>query len=738
MLSNSSIRNFLRKCEAYVGNYAWLTREDLKFIEDQLSSRYDVDEFRDNALEILVDFSIQNVSITREHMQRIGNMFFQWQLRMDVLGEYDISTTLYSLYCSNNHLYDPVLNNYSTEEWQLFEEMIDHDRDMNLTLFGGTRYRSVFLLQDRATDSIKETPQFALMLMAMTIFADEQPNTRTCAIRELYDALSLCRISLATPIMSNLRTRLKNYASCMLIDVDDSIDSITSSLRRTMYHTVQKAGLGLNLGRIRAKGSSIRYGDVVHTGNTAYYKVFQETLHACHRGGMRHGAATTFFPIFHAEIMTLISLKNNRNTEADSVRHLDHTIQIRDIFYTRLQKGEDITLFSPHHVTDLYEAFFKYDKDTFEALYIEKENDPLIPKSAVSSVDLFTSLINERAQTGRVYIQNVDHCSTHSSFNTQKASIYGANLCLEVVLPTEATSYTDRSKGEISQCFLGAVNLGHGDDFDTLDKSSSILVRVLDQIISHSDYQDDQPMMRGALGRRSIGIGVTNLAYNLAKNSMSYGSDECLNHVHKIFENIQWSCLNASNQLAKTKGPCPLFNDTKYAEGLLPIDHYNKNVDSLGNFTLKLDWEKLRSNIKDHGLRNSTLTCCMPSEVSSSSVGATNGIEPIRDYIVIKQSTYGSIPFVVPQCLKLGDKYTNCWNNITHAYLKTAAVIQKFLDQAISTNCYYNAESYPQNRVPLQVILKDILRAHKMGIKTLYYHNTADQGTSAHCESCQV
>lgn len=618
-----------------------------------------------------------------------------------------------------------LLADYSREEFDELNTYIDHERDMTFSYAAVKQLEGKYLVQNRVTREIYETPQFLYMLVAMCLFAKYPHNTRLAYVKKFYDATSQFKISLPTPIMSGVRTPTRQFSSCVLIECDDSLDSINATTSAIVKYVSQRAGIGINAGRIRGLGSEIRGGEAQHTGCIPFFKMFQAAVKSCSQGGVRGGAATLFYPLWHIEVESLLVLKNNRGVEENRVRHLDYGVQINRLLYTRLIKGGDIALFSPHEVPGLYDAFFA-DQDEFERLYTQYEQDPNIRKRFVPATELFSLLMQERAGTGRVYIQNVDHCNTHSPFDPKVAPVRQSNLCLEIALPTKPLNDINDENGEIALCTLSAFNLGALESLDELEALADLAVRALDALLDYQDYPIKAAKI-ATMNRRTLGIGVINYAYYLAKNGVRYSDDSALGLTHRTFEAMQYYLLKASVNLAKEYGACPLFNETTYAQGKLPIDTYKKDLDGVCKEPLHLDWESLRADIVKHGLRNSTLTALMPSETSSQIANATNGIEPPRGLVSIKASKDGILKQVVPEFERLKDQYELLWQMPGNdGYLKLVGVMQKFVDQAISSNTSYDPQRFEGGRVPMKQMLKDLLTAYKFGLKTLYYHNTRD------------
>ncbi len=623
-----------------------------------------------------------------------------------------------------------LLEDYSQAEFEELNTHLDHWRDMDFSYAAVKQLEGKYLVQNRVTGEIYESPQFLYILVAACLFSKYPKDTRLDYIKRFYDAVSTFKISLPTPIMSGVRTPTRQFSSCVLIECDDSLDSINATASSIVRYVSQRAGIGINAGRIRGLGSPIRGGEAFHTGCIPFYKYFQTAVKCCSQGGVRGGAATLFYPLWHTEVESLLVLKNNRGVEENRVRHMDYGVQINKLMYQRLIKGGDITLFSPSDAPGLYDAFFA-DQDKFEELYVKYEQDPAIRKKTLKAVDLFSLMMQERAGTGRIYIQNVDHCNTHSPFDPSVAPVRQSNLCLEIALPTKPLNNIDDESGEIALCTLSAFNLGAIEKLEDLEEMADLAVRALDALLDYQDYPI-AAAKKGSMGRRTLGIGVINYAYYLAKNGARYSDGSGLALTHRTFEAIQYYLLKASVQLAREFGPCPLFGETTYAQGILPIDTYKKDLDALCNEPLHLDWESLREEIKSVGLRNSTLTALMPSETSSQISNATNGIEPPRGLVSVKASKDGILKQVVPEYDRLKDQYELLWKQPSvDGYLQLVGIMQKFVDQAISANTNYDPARFEGNKVPMKQLLKDLLTAYKYGLKTLYYHNTRDGADDA-------
>ena len=617
-------------------------------------------------------------------------------------------------------VYDKDLDKwYDKRDWDRMEQWIVHERDYDFTYAGLRQVIDKYLVQDRSTGAVYETPQFMYMLIAATVFHNYPKSTRLTYIKKYYRAISKHLINIPTPVMAGVRTPLKQYASCVLVDSDDTLPSIFSSDMAIGRYVAQRAGIGINAGRIRGINSRIRGGEVQHTGIIPFLKKFEATVKCCTQNGVRGGSATVHFPIWHQEIEDILVLKNNKGSDDNRVRKLDYSIQLSKLFYERFIKNEDITLFSPHEVPELYEH---WGTDKFDEIYEAAERKTSVYKKKINAQELFMSMLKERAETGRIYIMNIDHCNTHSSF---KDLVRMSNLCQEITLPTEPLQHID-GEGEIALCILSAINVGKLVYFDDLETLCDLSVRALDEVIEHQGY----PVKAAEIStkaRRSLGVGYIGLAHYLARTGYNYSEKGAWEAVDELTEHFQYYLLKASNTLAKEKGKCEYFDRTKYSDGVLPIDTYKKEVDEIVNRKLSLDWESLRKDITEHGLRHSTLSAQMPSESSSVVSNATNGIEPPRDFLSVKKSKQGPLKQVVPQYLSLKSKYTLLWEmGGNTGYINIVAVMQKYFDQAISGNWSYNPEDYEENQVPLSVMAQDLLTTYKLGWKTSYYQNTYD------------
>jgi ribonucleoside-diphosphate reductase alpha chain len=676
----------------------------------------------DEIQQILVKSAADLIDLNYSNYTYVASRLLLYSLRKQVMGKlwdhphfYDHVKKVVDL-----GLYDSeIFTNYQRKDFDRMENWIIHNRDYDFTYAGLRQVIDKYLVQDRSTNVVYETPQFMYMMIAATLFAKYPKERRMSYVKKYYDAISTFKINIPTPVMAGVRTPLKQYASCVLVDIDDTLPSIFSSDMAVGRYVAQRAGIGINAGRIRGINSRIRGGEVQHTGVIPFLKKFEATVKCCTQNGVRGGSATVHFPIWHQEIGDIIVLKNNKGSEDNRVRKLDYSIQLSKLFYERFINNADITLFSPHEVPELYEA---WGTDSFDELYEKAERKLSVSKTKINAQELFFDILKERAETGRIYIMNIDHCNTHSSF---KDKVTMSNLCQEITLPTTPIQHID-GEGEIALCILSAINVGKINKRDELQPLCDLAVRALDEIIDHQKYPIDAAE-KSTKARRSLGIGYIGLAHYLAKKGYKYEQKLAWRQVDKLTEAFQYYLLKASNELAKEKGPCSAFKSTKYADGILPIDTYKKDVDELVKRELTYDWEWLRKEIKEHGLRHSTLSAQMPSESSSVVSNATNGIEPPRDYLSVKKSKKGPLKQIVPEYNKLKNFYTLLWDmKGNEGYINIVAVMQKYFDQAISGNWSYNPENYTDGQVPVSVMAQDLLTTYKLGWKTSYYQNTYD------------
>jgi ribonucleoside-diphosphate reductase alpha chain len=674
--------------------------------------------------EILVRSASDLISLDTPNYQFVAARLLLFAVRKQVFGAGWVnghpSVFEHAIKCVSKGVYDgEILGKYSLEEWSKINSWIDHDRDMLFTYAGLRQVVDKYLVQDRSSGEMYETPQYMYMMISVTLFQNYPTETRLEYVKRYYNAISKHKINIPTPIMAGVRTPLRQFASCVLVDSDDTLDSIFTSDMAIGRYVAQRAGIGINAGRIRGINAKIRGGEVQHTGVIPFLKKFESTVRCCTQNGIRGGSATVHFPIWHQEIEDILVLKNNKGTEDNRVRKLDYSIQISKLFYERFINNEDISLFSPHDVPGLYDAF---GTPGFDQLYRAYEFDPDVPQRRIGAQELLLALLKERAETGRVYIMNIDHCNEHSSF---KDKVNMSNLCQEITLPTTPLQHIDGG-GEIALCILSAINVGKINKLDDLENLCDLAVRGLEELIDYQDYPVEAAKI-STLARRSLGIGYIGLAHYLAKHGEHYDDPAAWKLVHDLSEAFQYYLLKSSNTVAKEKGKCGYFDRTKYADGILPIDTYKRDIDEFCGTELNYDWESLRTSITTHGLRHSTLSAQMPSESSSVVSNATNGIEPPRAYMSVKKSKKGPLKQIVPQYGSLKNNYTLLWDmKDNDGYIKIVAAMQKFFDQAISGNWSYNPENYENNEVPVSVMAGDLLKTYKYGWKTSYYQNTYD------------
>ena len=677
--------------------------------------------------ETLIKSAADLISEETPNYQYVAGRLINYHLRKQVYGDYK-PWSLIKLVRKNVEagFYDRgLLAAYTEEEWETLDSYVKHERDENFTYVAMEQWRGKYLVQNRVTNDIFETPQVAYMLIAATLFQNYPANTRLQWIRDYYDGISLHDISLPTPVMAGVRTPQKQFSSCVLIETADSLDSINATTSSIVKYVSQKAGIGIGAGRIRALGSPIRNGDAYHTGVVPFYKLFQSATRSCSQGGVRNGAATLYYPIWHLEIEDLIVLKNNKGTEDNRVRHMDYGVQFNKLMYERLITGGDITCFSPHDVPEMFEAFFN-NQERFKELYERAERNTKLRKKTFKAADLFSRFMQERKDTGRIYLQNVDHANTHSPFDEAVAPVKMSNLCAEIDLPTVPLRDVNDEDGRIALCTLSAINWGNVKSPHDFEKMCRLAVRGLDALLSYQNY----PIRAAQLATeefRPIGVGIINFAYFLAKNDVSYSDPAALAVVDEYAEAWSYYLIKASADLAEEQGACTRWKDLKSAKGILPIDTRKADVDELVAHQERMPWQALREQVQRTGQRNATLMALMPAETSAQISNATNGIEPPRSYVSVKGSKHGQLKQVVPEYRKLKNKYELLWDQTSpEGYLKLCAVLQKYIDQGISVNTSYNPQHYDDEKIPMSEMLQHLIMCYKYGLKQLYYFNTFD------------
>ena len=675
--------------------------------------------------ELLIKSASELISDYTPNYQFVAARLISYKLRKEVYGQYD-PWPLTKLIEKNieRGVYDKkILEYYTTKELEELNSYIKHDRDDNFTYAGMEQFRGKYLVQDRRSKLCFETPQMLYMMVAATLFSKEE-NNRLAWVKSYYDAISQFYISLPTPIMAGVRTPTRQFSSCVLIESGDSLDSINATSTSIVKYISKKAGIGIGAGSIRAEGAKVGDGSVVHTGLIPFLKYFQAAVKSCSQGGVRGGAATVYLPVWHYEFEDLVVLKNNKGTEETRVRHMDYAFQFNKLMYERLLEGGNITFFDPNDVPGLYEAFFA-DQDKFKQLYEKYERAYSIRKKTLPALEVFQSILTERKDTGRVYIMNVDHANDHGSFLVDKAPIRMSNLCCEIDLPTQPLSSYDDDAGEIALCTLSAINWGIIDDTKDFEKYCTLTVRALDNLLDYQEYPIKAAEI-ATMNRRPLGVGIINLAYFLAKRGLKY-DDEALDIIDEYAEAWSYHLIKASAELAEEKGSCLLSDQTKYASGKLTIDTYKGAVDNLTKRKSTMDWNSLRNALKEHGIRNSTLMALMPAETSAQISNSTNGIEPPRALVSYKQSKDGVMAQVVPGYHHLKNKYDLLWDQKSpEGYLKICAILQKYVDQGISVNTSYNPEHFEDHKVPMSLMIRDLVTSYQYGLKQLYYFNTFD------------
>jgi len=707
--------------------------------------------------ELLIKSAAELISEHTPNYQFVAARLISYKMRKEAYGRYTPPSLLEII--KNNvdiGVYDSdILQKYTEDEILELNDYIKHERDDTFTYAGMEQFRGKYLVQDRRTKQIFETPQVLYMMIAATLFSKYSSDKRMKYVKEYYDAISQFYISLPTPIMAGVRTPTRQFSSCVLIESGDSLDSINATSTSIVKYISKKAGIGIGAGSIRALGAKIGDGSVVHTGLIPFLKYFQSAVKSCSQGGVRGGAATVYLPVWHYEFEDLVVLKNNKGTEETRVRHMDYAFQFNKLMYERLLAGGNITFFDPNDVPGLYEAFFA-DQDKFKELYEKYERAHSIRKKSLPALEVFSSFLTERKDTGRIYLMNVDHANDHGSFKPDVAPIRMSNLCCEIDLPTKPLNSYDDREGEISLCTLSAINWGLINEPSEFEKYCDLSVRALDELLDYQGYPV-AAAERGTLGRRPLGVGIINLAYFLAKRGLKYDKS-AYKIVDEYAEAWSYYLIKSSADLAIEKGKIIYNNDTKYSEGILPIDTYKEAIDTLVVNRKRLPWKALRKQLRETGIRNSTLMALMPAETSAQISNSTNGIEPPRALVSYKQSKDGVMAQVVPGYHHLKNKYDLLWDQKSpEGYLAICGILQKYIDQGISVNTSYNPEHFEDNKIPMSIMIQDLITAYKYGLKQLYYfntfdgagemkedeHHTYDSGTTTvidddDCESCKI
>lgn len=679
----------------------------------------------DDIQTIVIKAAANSISVEEPDYQYVAARCLMFALRKHVYGQYEPRSFIDHIsYCVNAGKYDPeLLSKYSAEEITFLESKIKHERDMEFTYSGAMQLKEKYLVKDKTTGQIYETPQFAFMTIGMALHQDE-PVDRLKHVIRFYEAVSTRQISLPTPIMAGCRTPTRQFSSCVVIEAGDSLKSINKASASIVEYISKRAGIGINVGMIRAEGSKIGMGEVRHTGVIPFWKHFQTAVKSCSQGGIRGGAATAYYPIWHLEVENLLVLKNNKGVEENRIRHMDYGVQLNDLMMERFGKNDYITLFSPHEMGgELYYSYFK-DQDRFRELYEAAEKDPNIRKKRIKARELFELLMTERSGTARIYMQFIDNTNNYTPFIREKAPIRQSNLCCEIAIPTNDVNSPD---AEIGLCTLSAFVLDNFDwqDQDKINELAEVQVRALDNLLDYQGYP--VPEAEKAKKRRNLGVGVTNYAAWLASNFASY--EDANDLTHELFERLQYGLIKASIKLAKEKGPCEYYSDTRWSRGELPIDWYNKKIDQIAAPKYVCDWSALREDLKLFGIRNSTLSALMPCESSSQVSNSTNGIEPPRGPVSVKESKEGSFNQVVPNIEHNIDLYDYTWKLAKKGnkpYLTQVAIMLKWVCQSASANTYYDPQIFPKGKVPMSIMIDDMLYGWYYGIKNFYYHNTRD------------
>jgi ribonucleoside-diphosphate reductase alpha chain len=681
-----------------------------------------IDELLLKAMVDLIDEE-ENPEINNVNYQYVAGRQKVSMLRKEVYGSYT-PPALYDIVKRNVEVgmyTEELLEWYTEEEWKIIDLFIDHDKDESYTYAAIAQLAEKYLVQNRATGQIYETPQVRYAIAAATAFHNEPKDKRLKYVKEYYECASDGHFTLATPVLAGLGTPTKQFSSCVLISSDDTLDSIFASGEMMAKYASKRAGIGLELGRIRPVGAPIRNGEIKHTGMIPFLKKWFADLRSCSQGGIRNASCTVTFPVWHAQFEDLIVLKNNQGTEEVRVRQMDYSVVVNKMFWNRYRKGENISLFDPHEVPDLYQAYYR-DSAEFERLYLKYEADKSIKKKVLSAEQVFKEgILKERTDTGRIYLVNIDNVINQGPFDTRVDPIYQSNLCQEILLPTRPFQRIEDPEGRIALCTLGSINWGAFNTPQQMRKACRVLVRSLSNLLNYQDFLSIQSKLANT-DFEPLGVGITNLAYWHAKRSFKYGEADALAEVKRWMEHQAYYLTETSVELAQEKGPCGRSQHTYYGKGVFPWERRAEGVNELTDFTPSMDWEPLRERMKTYGIRNATLMAVAPVESSSVVLNSTNGIEMPMEMISVKESKAGSFVQVVPEYRRLKNRYQLMWDQQNcEAYLKTAAVLAAYIDQSLSTNTFYNPAHFPGGKVPGTLIAKNLMLSYKWGLKTIYY-----------------
>ena len=696
-----------------------------------------IDEITLRAVVDLIDVE-NNRDVGHTNYQYVAGKQRLSMLRKDVYGSY-APPRLYDIVMTNvaTGLYTPeLLEWYTEDEWNRMDDMIDHSKDEQYSYAAIEQLIEKYLVRNRSTKQTYETPQIRYMVAAATVFHKEEPNSaRMRYIKEYYNAASDGLFTLATPVLAGLGTPTKQFSSCVLIRSDDNLDSIFASGEMMAKYASKRAGIGLEIGRLRPLGSPIRGGEIMHTGMLPFLKKWFGDLRSCSQGGIRNASATVFYPIWHHQFDDLIVLKNNQGTDETRVRFMDYGVVLSAFFWRRFKNKEQITFFDPNEVPDLYEAFYS-NTELFEELYVKYEKRKDLRKKTMSAEEVFKSgILKERTDTGRIYLVFVDNVMKQGPFDPEYHTIYQSNLCCEILLPTKSFKRLDDSDGRIALCTLGSINWGAFRNPEDMRRACRILHRSLNNILDYQDFLSIQSKLSND-EIRPLGIGITNLAYWHAKRGFRYGEKDSLAEVKTWMEHLSFYLTEASVELAQERGRCEHSDKTRYGQGIFPWELRAKGVNELANFEPELNWEGLRAMMRSYGVRNATQMAVAPVESSSVVINSTNGIEMPMSLISVKESKAGSFVQVVPEYHKLKNKYQMMWEQKDcDGYLKTAAVIAAYVDQSISTNTFYNPAHFPERKVPTTLIAKNLMQAHYWGLKTFYYSLINKAGSKSQDET---